>query len=69
MNAQYEHEGERPLSDYDLVELQEYVESILTRFKAATDKEVRKILKAKWKELTNHYNARVRFEAYNVNYI
>lgn len=64
MNDDTNYEGEKPLSAYTLNELQIYIGSILDRFKDATDKEVRRILRNKWKELTTHYNKTVNFEAY-----
>lgn len=67
MNDNTDYEGEKPLSAYALDELQTYIGSILGRFKDATDKEVRRILRNKWKELTTHYNKTVNFEAYRTN--
>lgn len=61
------NEGEKPLKDYDLSELQDYADSINSRYKKSTDKEVRRILRNKWKEITSHYNERVNFEAYRTS--
>lgn len=63
----YENVGERPLKDYTLEDLSLYAASILKRFTDATDKEVRTILRSKWKEITTHYNETVHCEAYRTN--
>lgn len=50
--------------DYTQSDLQEYIDSIYDRYLDCGDKAVRKILRAKWKELTYVYNRRAQYGAY-----
>lgn len=57
-------EEERSLSDYSLIELGEYADILFERGRNIEDRESKKIIKKKYKEVALAYNKRSNFEAY-----